>query len=720
MTLSSTIRRNCVHLAFLAVSTGMVIAAACASSGHAGDFDGGPGDDGGSPDSPNLDGFHLGGGDDGGGVNLSSCTSADPCDDFSGSAGADCSKGECVVVVTGAPSNAPTLFTGTPSTSGLCLIEPQDGTLFPNSWLRPRVSYAPASSSDTLFQIRFHSTVEKNDLVVYTTQSSWTLDKPTWLALSKNLVGPTITVTVSGTGGSGGPVNVSAPANFTIASLPAEGALIYWTTANHDNSATSTNLKGFHVGDEGTTVALTSSQVTQQVGAVDVANDNVNNKPVAVFCIGCHTATPDGNYVGFTAQWPWPNAMASVNAGDAGTGVAALGQPPPWLTAAAMVNLSPMLGPATANVTPPTSGSVVFYSPPIVNQIMLGIQTFSAEHYASGDHVVVTTLGAAQNALSLDSGITMTGVQSQLAWVNLEWPGPLTAATAAGTPIAPCGTDPAPPSACFTQTPNDGWGLITRTGDSQSAAAPSWSHGKVDTIAYASTDNGAEDGRLQSGNTDVYLVPYNSNGPGKGGAGGTATPLAGASSSSFNEYYPAYSPDDELIAFNRVPSGVTMYNQPQAEVAVVNALGKSVTCDGVATSTCRLKANDPVSCTGSVSPGVQNTWPKWAPLPNTASTGMAGNQGKDGKLYYWVTFSSTRGTACTVSSPDNSVCNGDEESGALGKAQLFVAGVVVDPTSGAITTYPAIYLWNQDASLNNLIPAWEFFPIPAGSSPPIN
>jgi hypothetical protein len=28
-------------------------------------------------------------------------------------------------------------------------------------------------------------------------------------------------------------------------------------------------------------------------------------------------------------------------------------------------------------------------------------------------------------------------------------------------------------------------------------------------------------------------------------------------------------------------------------------------------------------------------------------------------------------------------------------------------------------MWNQDAALNNLIPAWDYFPIPPGKEPPL-
>ena len=81
-----------------------------------------------------------------------------------------------------------------------------------------------------------------------------------------------------------------------------------------------------------------------------------------------------------------------------------------------------------------------------------------------------------------------------------------------------------------------------------------------------------------------------------------------------------------------------------------------------------------------------------------------------------------RATACTVTagtSALNTLCTAAQASDGSGRAQLFVAPVVVNPTTGAITTFPAIYMWNQDASLNNLIPAWDYFPIPAGVAAPL-
>jgi hypothetical protein len=701
------------------------VAAACASSGKGGDGFGGASSSGGSGGSSGGSSGNCltcsGSGATGpspSAVALSTCTSSAKCNDISMAANVSCSGGDCVIVDTTGPGAVPaspaSLFSSPSTSGGPCLVEPQDGTMFPNGWTRPRISYAPASSSQNVFQVRLHSDVEDADLVVYTTATNYTLPAPLWATLSKNLVGPQVSVTVTAASAAGGGAASSQTSSFTIASVPALGALIYWTSSSFAttgaNAATTTELKGFHVGDEGTTVALTSAQVTQPVDAVPVSGADITSKRVGVYCIGCHTATPDGNYVAFTAQWPWPNALANVNSSaDAGL---AVGASPPWLTAGAAANLSPLTGPASA------MPGVPFYDPPVVNQVMLGVQTFSGLHYTTGDRKVISALGAAQDSTSTTSPNIDTGVVSQLAWFDLEWNG---IAGTTGFATAPCGTSPAPPGTCYPVQPsNGGWGIIARNGDSQSAGAPSWSH-TTDQIAYTSTAGGTKDGRLdqpfQGTSGDIFTVPYN------GGMGGTATPLPGASDPSFNEYYPAWSPDDQLIAFNRTASQYSMYNQPQAEVYVVPPLA-AASCDGTAGAQCRLKANDPVACTNAKSPGVQNTWPKWAPLPNVATSGTAANAGADGKLYYYVTFSSTRPTACTMTAPGmaaagalNTLCTSAQSAAAAGFAQLYVTPVVVDPANNnAITTYPAVYIWNQDAALNNLIPSWDYFPIAAGTT----
>jgi hypothetical protein len=182
--------------------------------------------------------------------------------------------------------------------------------------------------------------------------------------------------------------------------------------------------------------------------------------------------------------------------------------------------------------------------------------------------------------------------------------------------------------------------------------------------------NAITDGRLDTGPADLFAVPYQNR------AGGTATPLPGASDAHFTEYYPAFSPDDTFVAFTRVPGSESAYSNPHAEVYLVPFNG------GVGGTAIRLAANDAAACqTTTVSPGLTNDWPKWSPQVVTAG----------GKTYYWLTFSSKRtGT---------------------GNAQLYITAVVVDEV-GQISTYPALYLWNQPSSDGNHTPSWDDFAIP--------
>src|SRR5262249_49147834 len=115
-------------------------------------------------------------------------------------------------------------------------------------------------------------------------------------------------------------------------------------------------------------------------------------------------------------------------------------------------------------------------------------------------------------------------------------------------------------------------------------------------------------------------------------------------------------------------------SDPAGEIYVVPAQGGM---------SIRLAGNDPASCSGMTSPGVTNSWPRWA--PTTSDSG--------GLRYYWVVMSSTRRSA----SP-----------------QLFVSAVVtrvMGSTEVVDSTYPAIYVTSQIAEEGNHTPAWTSFQI---------
>jgi hypothetical protein len=82
---------------------------------------------------------------------------------------------------------------------------------------------------------------------------------------------------------------------------------------------------------------------------------------------------------------------------------------------------------------------------------------------------------------------------------------------------------------------------------------------------------------------------------------------------------------------------------------------------------------------------------------------------QDGKRYYWLIFSSARRYVGQFDLVP------DEYSPGGPSSQLYLAGVVVD--GAEITTFPAVYLWNQSRNTSNLTPAWDKFDIPPIAPP---
>lgn len=213
-------------------------------------------------------------------------------------------------------------------------------------------------------------------------------------------------------------------------------------------------------------------------------------------------------------------------------------------------------------------------------------------------------------------------------------------------------------------------GTLARTGDVNGAVEPTFSHDGR-TIVYVSTPRSSiHDGRLQTAPSDLYVVPYGAR------AGGAAAPLAGAADPNTMEWYPALSPDDRYVAYTAapVPAGMTptAYGNSSAQVYVIPTAGGQPL---------RLAANDAPACLGQRNPGMTNDWSKWSPQATT---------GPNGRIYYWLVFSSKRS----------------------GYAQLYITAVVASAEFGELTTYPALYLWNQPAAQSNHTPSWDNYVIP--------
>ena len=456
---------------------------------------------------------------------------------------------------------------GSPS-GGPCLIEPEIGTLYPNNWLRPRFTWVPMGN-ENLFELRLTAANETNPLVVYTQSTSWTMPAAMWAMLSTHIVDAPITVTVRGGTYSGTSLTteeLGSSGDISIAPASAPGAIVYWTTSN------GTALRGFHIGDES-------------------VQDVLRPADASTACVGCHSSTPDGKFVGFAAS------------GDPGNGDPAA------------------LGLRTADGTHTTPPFITASAQTLMARLDQEQPAFSPKHWTDGDHVALTMFPVNN--------------KFEITWTDLE-----AASTAQGA----------------------GWGVLARTGDPNPAAYASFAH-TVDTVLYVSSSTVTSGVTVTHG--DLMTVPYNAR------AGGTPTPINGAATTAYNEYYPTFSPDDRVVAYNRVADGASSYNDAQAEVWIIPSAGGTPV---------RVAANDPPTCSGRTSPGVTNSWPKWAPAVTTVGT----------KRYYWLTFSSTRGAA---SNP-----------------QLYVTPVVDDGTQ--FITYPALYLWNQPYTENNHTPAWDNFVIP--------
>jgi len=536
------------------------------------------------------------------------------------------------------------------SSGGPCLYEPEQGTLFPNNWLRPRFSWV-APSGQNLFELRIHAGNQANDLVVYTTNSSWTLDQATWTAFAGHTQDMAITATIRGASANGGTPSVGSANIFTIAPVDAKGNLVYWSPSGTTNGGTTmvgkTVLSGFSVGDDQIEQVLVPTDVTM----ADFQTEDRSLNRRAIQCIGCHTSTPDGDFIGFSDTYPWGGVLASAQAGTL------LGTAPGFFGA---------------------GGYAAFIQP------WLGIQTYSTNHWANGDHVVVAPIGTCGlqpcSASDLNADNIDQDQQPGLAWIDLE-----------NTTALPSGQSPG------TALKGTAWNWLYQPTSGQYAAAPSWSHAAGDDYVVFTMTSNVVSGRMGTGTAHLYKVPYSKAGP------QAATPIPGdGSDSSFAQYYGSLSGDDAYIAFDRIPANTAaashpdlntsdtcnpspcppwsgMYMQGATELSVIPSTGGTAT---------RLAANDPPKCPGqATSPGINNTWAKWSPQVST---------GSNGNTYYWIIFSSWR--------------QGMKDQYGDPIAQLFATAVV--KTELGIQTYPAIYLWNQNPNVSNFTPAWDYFKIP--------
>jgi len=183
---------------------------------------------------------------------------------------------------------------GAPS-GGPCLIEPEVDSVYPNNWLRPRFTWVPVAGQN-VFELRLSAANQAETLVMYTTQTSWTMPQDVWEALRAHSQAVAMTVSVRGAQLAGASLQneaIGSSGPLEIAPAPAPGVIVYWAIV--DSSAQFGTLKGFAVGDETVVSVLAPSQAQERA-------------PATPPCIGCHTSTPDGLKVVFSIgpnpDWP--------------------------------------------------------------------------------------------------------------------------------------------------------------------------------------------------------------------------------------------------------------------------------------------------------------------------------------------------------------------------------------------------------------------------------
>lgn len=276
------------------------------------------------------------------------------------------------ILDTGVPANAPTWFSQDPgsTTGGPCLVEPQVGTppsLFPNNWLRPRFRFVPPSGQ-TLFEIRMHAATQQNDLVVYTLATTWTMPKTLWTSLAAHSADDPITTTVRGAPFDGtkltGSPSTGTSGPWQIAPAAADGAIVYWTTSN------GSGFKGFRVADESVVTVYTPGTV---------------NSP-GTQCIGCHTSSPDGAFIGMSASTQAGNGDPANPLLRSSDGLATA---PPFLSSAAAT---------------------------LLGRTNQELPAFSKSHWTTGDRVMLSTL-----PLNNTSEIIWTDLETQSTAQGTGW-----------------------------------------------------------------------------------------------------------------------------------------------------------------------------------------------------------------------------------------------------------------------------------------------------------
>jgi hypothetical protein len=154
---------------------------------------------------------------------------------------------------------------------------------------------------------------------------------------------------------------------------------------------------------------------------------------------------------------------------------------------------------------------------------------------------------------------------------------------------------------------------------------------------------------------------------------GAATPVAGASNTSYHETHPSFSRDGALITFTRTQPGTGGYDEETAEIWVMPA-------DGSAAPT-RIAANDaPEDASVYAGLGLTSSWSRFGEVVATASNGT----------YYFLLFSSRRGSGELWEDR----ANGSNHIAGRPIPRLYLATLLLRD-DGVLETFPAALVPGQ-------------------------
>ena len=161
-----------------------------------------------------------------------------------------------------------------------------------------------------------------------------------------------------------------------------------------------------------------------------------------------------------------------------------------------------------------------------------------------------------------------------------------------------------------------------------------------------------------------------------------------------NFYYPSFSPDGSLIAFDHAASGPNFHNSLARVELVVAGQSNPTPVD-------LMQANTPDAVT--------NSWPRWSPFV----------QRYKGGHIVWMTFSSTRDYGLRIGNAGKVNCYPTESpitpfftqppTAGCTRTQIWMTAIKLDSTmvgSGVDVSKPAFWLPFQDLTTNNHLAQW--------------